>query len=61
MDKTNKTDKTDKMSNIEENKTKMPPLLIKDRKPQLITLKAVDWNAARLLQRIQNGGDRMFE
>lgn len=43
---------------VEENK---PTLLIKNHKePQLITLNAVDWNAARLLQRIQNGGDRMF-
>jgi hypothetical protein len=43
---------------VEENK---PTLLIKNHKePQLITLKAVDWNAARLWQRIQNGGDRMF-
>ena len=38
-----------------------PPMLIKNKKePQLITLKTVDWNAARLWQRIQNGGDRMF-
>ena len=45
-------------STVEENK---PTLLIKNHKePQLITLKAVDWNAARLWQRIQNGGDRMF-
>jgi hypothetical protein len=42
-------------------KTNTPTLLIKNHKePQLITLKAVDWNAARLWQRIQNGGDRMF-
>ena len=41
-------------------KTNTPPLPIKDKEPQLITLTAVDWNAARLLQRIQNGGDRMF-
>lgn len=54
-------DKTDKMSTIEENKTKTPQPPIKDKKPQLITLKTVDWNAARLWQRIQNGGDRMFE
>jgi hypothetical protein len=32
------------------------PLPIKNRQPQLITLKAVDWNAARLLQRIQTHG-----
>lgn len=45
-------------STVEENK---PTLLIKNHKePQLITLKAVGLNAARLWQRIQNGGDRMF-
>ena len=41
-------------------KTNTPPLPIKDKEPKLITLTAVDWNAARLWQRIQNGGDRMF-
>jgi hypothetical protein len=41
-------------------KTNTPPLPIKDKEPKLITLKAVDWNAARLWQRIQNGGDRML-
>jgi hypothetical protein len=50
MDKTYKMDKTN-----------TPPLPIKDKEPKLITLKAVDWNAARLWQRIQNGGDRMYE
>ncbi len=45
----------------EEDKSKIPPpMLIKDKEPKLITLKAVDWNAARLWQRIQNGGDRML-
>jgi hypothetical protein len=31
-------------------------LPIKNRQPQLITLKAVDWNPTRLLQRIQTHG-----
>ena len=65
MDKTDKTDKTDKMSTIEENTSKnnihSPPLLIKNKKePVMITLNAVDLNPARLLQRIQRGGDRMY-
>ena len=65
MDKTDKTDKTDKMSTIEENTSKnnipSPPLLIKNKKePVMITLNAVDLNPARLLQRIQRGGDRLF-
>lgn len=50
--------KTDISQNATE--TKAPQPTIKDKEPQLITLKTVDWNAARLWQRIQNGGDRMF-
>ena len=60
--KTDNLQSTSVNSDISQNtsKTNTPPLPIKDKEPMLITLKAVDWNAARLLQRIQNGGDRMF-
>jgi hypothetical protein len=55
-------DKMDKMSTIEENTSKnnIPSLIKNKKEPVMITLKTVDWNATRLLQRIQNGGDRMF-
>lgn len=43
---------------VEENK---PTTLIKNNKePVMITLTAVDLNPARLLHRIQRGGDRLF-
>ena len=47
--------------NTSKNNIPSPPMLIKNKKePVMITLNAVDLNPARLLQRIQRGGDRMF-
>ena len=57
--KDSSTSKPDSLPNtVEENK---PTTLIKNKKePVMITLNAVDLNPARLLQRIQRGGDIMF-
>ena len=47
--------------NTSKNNIPSSPMLIKNKKePVMITLNAMDWNAARLLQRIQKGGDRMY-
>ena len=47
--------------NTSKNNIPSSPMLIKNKKePVMITLNAVDLNPARLLQRIQRGGDRLF-
>ena len=47
--------------NTSKNNIPSPLMLIKNKKePVMITLTAVDLNPARLLQRIQRGGDRLF-
>lgn len=47
--------------NTSKNNIPSSPMLIKNKKePVMITLTAVDLNPARLLQRIQRGGDRLF-
>ena len=47
--------------NTSKNNIPSSPMLIKNKKePVMITLNAVDLNPARLLQRIQRGGDRMY-
>ena len=47
--------------NTSKNNIPPSPMLIKNKKePVMITLNAVDLNPARLLQRIQRGGDRLF-
>ena len=54
--------KSDSQLTKEEDKIKIPPpkLIKNNKEPVMITLTAVDLNPARLLQRIQRGGDRLF-
>ena len=52
---------SDISQNTSKNNIPSSPMLIKNKKePVMITLNAVDLNPARLLQRIQKGGDRMY-